>query len=272
MYGTRIRVFLLFIYSFIAIFGFFDLLTIDSLYPLKKLVLGVDSVEREYAQWVGNQDVQTDLPILVLAGHADSQGLDGAGTRGEAVSKHGAKPMSDEITDELFWNLLLRDEITMVGKINGLNINSYDPGVRNIAADNDPRTNWSVGAEHARQGGYAIEIHFDSYGRFGAGSGLIPPLFTSLNKVDESLGKSFGRFPLLFRGGLGAPRRNIRILEIAKLEGELETNLRDIETRDKTIRLLAIRVVDAMALGLGIYHVFNPTPCEKDIFLPAIYL
>ena len=40
--------------------------------------------------------------------------------------------------------------------------------------------------------------------------------------VDESLAKTFGRFPRLFRGGLGGPRRGIGILEIAMLEPPLE--------------------------------------------------
>ena len=39
------------------------------------------------ATWVGIKDVDKNIPILILAGHADSQGLAGSGTSGEAVDK-----------------------------------------------------------------------------------------------------------------------------------------------------------------------------------------
>ena len=203
------------------------------------------------ATWVGSKDVDKNIPILILAGHADSQGLAGAGTPGEAVDKFGFNPMHPEISDELFWNLKLQESIVKVGKKKGLNIRSYDPGIRNIDDANDPRTNWSVGKRFAKRGGYAIEIHFDAYGKYGVGSGLIPPFSGMPNKIDESIARKFGRFPILFRGGLGAPRRQIRILEIGKLEGLLEKNLRNIKTRKKTIRLLANEIVQAFLNGIS---------------------
>ena len=202
------------------------------------------------ATWVGSKDVDKNIPILILAGHADSQGLAGAGTPGEAVDKFGLNPMHPEISDELFWNLKLQESIVKLGKKKGLNIRSYDPGIRNIDDANDPRTNWSVGRKFAKRGGYAIEIHFDAYGKYGVGSGLIPPFSETPNKIDESIARKFGRFPVLFRGGLGAPRRQIRILEIGKLEGLLEKNLRNLKTRQKTIKLLANEIVQAFLNGI----------------------
>tara|TARA_Y100001968_G_scaffold26801_1_gene20906 strand:- start:256 stop:849 length:594 start_codon:yes stop_codon:yes gene_type:complete len=149
------------------------------------------------ATWVGSKDVDRNIPILILAGHADSQGLAGAGTPGEAVDKFGLNPMDPGISDELFWNLKLQDSIVKLGKKKGLNIRSYDPGIRNIEDANDPRTNWSVGRRFAQQGGYAIEIHFDAYGEYGVGSGLIPPFSETPNKIDESIARIFGRYPVL---------------------------------------------------------------------------
>ncbi len=202
------------------------------------------------ATWVGSKDVNKNIPILILAGHADSQGLAGAGTPGEAVDKFGLNPMHPEISDELFWNLKLQESVVKLGKKKGLNIRSYDPEIRNIDDANDPRTNWSVGKKFAKRGGYAIEIHFDAYGKYGVGSGLIPPFSETPNKIDESLARTFGRFPVLFRGGLGAPRRQIRVLEIGKLEGLLEQNLRNLKTRQKTIKLLATKIVQAFLNGI----------------------
>ena len=202
------------------------------------------------ANWVGSKDVDKNIPILILAGHADSQGLAGAGTPGEAVDKFGLNPMHPEISDELFWNLKLQESIVKLGRKKGLNISSYDPGIRNIDDANDPRTNWSVGKRFAKRGGYAIEIHFDAYGMYGVGSGLIPPFSETPNKIDESIASKFGRFPVSFRGGLGAPRRQIRVLEIGKLEGLLEQNLRNIKTRQKTIKLLATEIVQAFLNGI----------------------
>ena len=202
------------------------------------------------ATWVGSKSVDKNIPILILAGHADSQGLAGAGTPGEAVDKFGLNPMNPKISDELFWNLMLQKSVVKLGKKKGLNISAYDPGIRNIDDANDPRTNWSVGKQFAKRGGYAIELHFDAYGKYGVGSGLIPPFSETPNKIDESIARKFGRFPVLFRGGLGAPRRQIRILEIGKLEGLLEKNLRNLKTRQKTINLLAIEIVQAFLDGI----------------------
>ena len=213
-----------------------------------KLIIGEGS--NFPATWVGNKDVHKNIPILILAGHADSQGLAGAGTPGEAVDKFGLNPMHPEISDELFWNLKLQESIVQIGKKKGLNIRSYDPGIRNIDDANDPRTNWSVGKRFAKSGGYAIEIHFDAYGMYGVGSGLIPPFSETPNKIDESIARIFGRFPVSFRGGLGAPRRQIRVLEIGKLEGLLEQNLRNLKTRQKTIKLLATEIVQAFLNGI----------------------
>ena len=201
------------------------------------------------ATWVGSEVVDKNVPILILAGHADSQGF-AAGTPGEAVDKFGLNPMNPVISDELFWNLKLQESVVKLGKKKGLNISSYDPIVRNIDDANDPRTNWSVGRRFANHGGYAIELHFDAYGKYGVGSGLIPPLSETPNKIDESIAKKFGRFPVLFRGGLGAPRRQIRILEIGKLEGLLEKNLRNLKTRQKTINLIANEIVQAFLNGI----------------------
>ncbi len=203
------------------------------------------------ATWIGTQDVPKDIPILILAGHADSQGLEGAGTSGEAVDKFGFNPMDPEISDELFWNLKLQESIVKLGKKRGLNIISYDPGIRYIKDPNDPRTNWSVGREFAQQRGYALEIHFDAFGKHGVGSGLIPSYFGRPNKIDESIASKFGRFPVLFRGGLGAPRRQIRILEIGKLEGLLESNLRNLKTRQRTINLISNEIVEAFVNAIG---------------------
>ena len=202
------------------------------------------------ANWVGSKTVDKNVPILILAGHADSQGLAGAGTPGEAVDKFGKNPMHPGISDELFWNLKLQKSVVNIGKTKGLNIRSYDPGIRNIDDANDPRTNWSVGRKFAKQGGYAIEIHFDAYGKYGVGSGLIPPFSETPNRIDESIAKKFGRFPVLFRGGLGAPRRQIRILEIGKLEGLLEKNLRNLKTRKRTINFIANQIVQAFLSGI----------------------
>ena len=224
------------------------------------------------SSWIGTKEVNKDIPILILAGHADSQGLAGSGTSGESVDKFGLDPMDPEISDELFWNLKLQESIVKIGKKRGLNIRSYDPGIRNIDDANDSRTNWSVGKKFAQTGGYAIEIHFDSYGHYGVGAGLIPPFFEQPNTIDESIARKFGRFPISFRGGLGAPRRQIRILEIGKLEGSLEKNLRNLKTRQKTIKLISNELVKAFLHGIHSNALFNPTLDVVDTFLPAKYL
>ena len=200
--------------------------------------------------WKGTKVVPKNIPILILAGHADSQGISGAGTAGYQVGIKGANQMDQSISDELYWNIKIRDEIVRIGKEKGLVISSYDPGIRNIIDGNNSITNWSVGAKHIRSGGYALEVHFDSYGEYGFGSGLIPALSAKLNYIDESLANSFGRYPLFFRGGLGGPRRGIRILEIGKLEGQLENFLRNPLTRKKTIFLISNKVVEAILVAL----------------------
>ncbi len=264
------------IFCFAAFFSisyvFSQLYFISNLNYVDDLQLIIGEGSRLSASWIGTKDVNKDIPILILAGHADSQGVLGAGTPGEAVDKFGLNPMDPEISDELFWNLKLQESIVQLGKRKGLNIRSYDPGIRNIDDANDPRTNWSVGKKFAQNGGYVIEIHFDAYGSYGVGSGLIPPFFEKPNKIDESIAKKFGRFPVLFRGGLGAPRRQIRILEIGKLEGLLEKNLRNLKTRQRTIKLLSNEIVQAFLHGIHSHVAFNPKLDEVDTFLPEIYL
>ncbi|WP_320673849.1 N-acetylmuramoyl-L-alanine amidase [Prochlorococcus sp. MIT 1341] len=201
--------------------------------------------------WIGKGQINHDVHILVMAGHADSQGMNGAGTSGYVVDLKGAAPMDSSMRDELYWNLLVCKELVLLGRRYGLNISFYDPEIRTLVDANDPRTNWSNGYRHALNGGYPLEIHFDAYGPDGYGSGLIPAVTDDLNSIDESLASDFGRYPLLFRGGLGAPRRQIRILEIGKLEGELEDRLRDASTRDKTIRTIAIRITNSILKGLN---------------------
>ena len=233
----------------ITFFTFSKLYFTKNLNITEELDLLIGESSNLPATWVGSIDVDKNVPILILAGHADSQGLAGAGTPGEAVDKFGLDPMDPDISDELFWNLKLQESIVKLGKKKGLNIRSYDPGIRNIDDANDPRTNWSVGRRFAQRGGYALEIHFDAYGKHGVGAGLIPPFSETPNTIDESIARTFGRFPIQFRGGLGAPRRQIRILEIGKLEGLLEKNLRNLKTRQKTIKLLANEIVQAFLNG-----------------------
>ena len=204
--------------------------------------------------WIGFRPLPTRTEILVLAGHADSQGIAGAGTAGEAVDRLGARPMQPGIRDELYWNLLTARAVVALGRQRGLAIRLYDPPLRTIPNADDPRTNWSVGKAHALGGGYALEIHYDAYGPDGVGSGLIPPLHRHPSRLDESLAQAFGSYPLLYRNGLGAPRRGIGILEIGKLEGALERTLRNPAARNSAIRTIATRVVEALVQGL------NPSP------------
>lgn len=212
--------------------------------------------------WLGVLPLPAQTEILVLAGHADSQGMPGAGTAGEAVDLRGAAPMQPGIRDELHWNLLTAQAVVELGQQRGLRIRFYAPPERSIADGNDPRTNWSVGKAHAAAGGYALEIHYDAYGPDGVGSGLIPPLHRHTTRLDESLAQAFGSYPLLYREGLGAPRRGIAILEIGKLEGNLEAALRDPRRSEATINAIALRVVEALERGLGAAPgpVMSPTP------------
>ncbi len=201
--------------------------------------------------WVGQRPEPADLPILVMAGHADSQGIAGAGTGGAAVDVHGARPMQPGIRDELYWNLEVARRVVALGLQRGLNIRFYDPPQRTIHSGDDPRTNWSVGKAHAAGGGYALEIHFDAYGPDGVGSGVIPALHRPFSRIDESLAQAFGGYPQQFRGGLGGPRRGITLLEIGKLEPPLEPALRNPRSRPQALAAIAERVVAALEQGLG---------------------
>lgn len=200
--------------------------------------------------WLGTRPVPADIEILVMPGHADSQGVGGPGTAGEAVGRRGARPMQPGISDELHWNLLTAQAIVRLGQERGLRIRYYDPELRSIASGDDPRTTWSVGRRHAAAGGYALEIHYDAYGPDGVGSGLIPPLNRPPSRLDESLAREFGDYPLRFRDGLGAPRRGVAILEIGKLEGALEASLRDPARSALALNAIAERVVAALVRGL----------------------
>ena len=101
---------------------------------------------------------------------------------------------------------------------------------------------------------------------------MIPPFFETPNKIDESIARTIGRYPVLFRGGLGAPRRQIRILEIGKLEGLLEKNLRDLKTRQRTIKFLSNEIVEAFLQGINNNASSNLKRDEDGTSLPAINL
>lgn len=201
--------------------------------------------------WVGAAMVAADTPILVMAGHADSQNIGGSGTPGEAVARLGAAPMYAGISDELYWNMVIAQAVVALGQAQGLNIRYYRPPFRTIVDGNEAGTNWSVGRDHAATGGYAMEIHFDAYGSSGVGSGLIPPLHRPFTRLDESLAQEFGAYPMGFRNGLGGPRRGVALLEIGKLEGNLEASLRDPATRPQAVQTIATRIVKALDRGLG---------------------
>ena len=201
--------------------------------------------------WVGTRGVSPAIPILMLAGHADAQGIGGSGTSGEAVGLYGAAPMRPGISDEHYWCLQVAHAVAVLGRQRGLNINFYIPPVRTMLSGDEAGTNWSVGREHAAAGGYALEIHFDAYGSAGVGSGLIPPLHRPFSTIDESLAQEFGSFPMNFRDQLGGPKRGIGLLEVGKLEGPLEASLRDPRTRERTIKYIAQRVVYALQRGIA---------------------
>ena len=201
--------------------------------------------------WVGTRGVSPAIPILMLAGHADAQGIGGSGTSGEAVGLYGAAPMRPGISDEHYWCLQVAHAVAVLGRQRGLNINFYIPPVRTMLSGDEAGTNWSVGREHAAAGGYALEIHFDAYGSAGVGSGLIPPLHRQFSTIDESLAQEFGSFPMNFRDQLGGPKRGIGLLEVGKLEGPLEASLRDPRTRKRTIQYIAQRVVYAIQRGIA---------------------
>lgn len=201
--------------------------------------------------WVGRSPVSASTPILVMAGHADSQNIGGSGTAGEAVSRFGAAPMYAGISDELYWNMVIAIQVVSLGQQRGLDIRYYRPPFRTIVDGNAAGTNWSVGRDHAASGGYALEIHFDAYGPDGIGSGLIPPVHRPFTAIDESLAQEFGGYPMAFRDVLGGPKRGIALLEIGKLEGHLEASLRDPRSRPQAVQAIAERILHALELGLG---------------------
>ena len=206
---------------------------------------------KEPGRWVGRGIVPSTIPIVVMAGHADSQNLGSAGTPGYAVDVRKLQPMNGAMRDELYWNLQVQSAVVRLGQERGLNITSYVPPQLTIRDDNDPRTNWSQARVRSSKGDYILEIHFDAYSPYGFGSGLIPAINRPLNQLDESIAQSFGRFPRLFRGGLGGPRRGIGILEIGMLEDPLEQKLRNPATRAQTIECLGLRVVNALVKGVS---------------------
>lgn len=202
-------------------------------------------------RWRGRTRPAENLAIVVMAGHADSQGTGSAGTPGFAVDQRKRPPMQAGIRDELFWNRAVQKAVVRLGQARGLKIRSYTPPATTIWNDEDPGTNWSKARTWSARGDYILEIHFDAYRPHGFGSGLIPAINRPLNSVDESLAEAFGRFPRNFRGGLGGPRRGIGILEIAMLEPPLEDKLRNPTTRSQTVNCLAKRVVDALVKGVS---------------------
>ena len=206
---------------------------------------------RKPGRWVGTTPMAKNSPIVVMAGHADSQGMDSAGTPGFAVGVKKQAPMDERMRDELYWNLKVQAAVVRLGKARALNISAYNPPALTIRNDNHPKTNWSQARVRSAKGEYILEIHFDAYSPYGFGSGLIPAINRPLNTIDESLGKAFGRFPRMFRGGLGGPRRGIGILEIGMLEPPLEQKLRDPNTQLQTINCLALRVVEALQQGVS---------------------
>ncbi len=200
--------------------------------------------------WVGLRRVSASTPILLLAGHADSQNIGGSGTAGEAVGRFGAAAMYPGISDELYWNMVIAIQAVTLGQQRGLDIRYYRPPFRTIVDGNQVGTNWSVGRDHAASGGYALEIHFDAYGPDGVGSGLIPPVHRPFSRIDESLAQEFGGYPMAFRDVLGGPKRGIGLLEIGKLEGRLEASLRDPASRQQAVQAIAERIVRALEIGL----------------------
>lgn len=210
--------------------------------------------------WVGKRRLIPTVSILVLAGHADSQRMSGSGTNGYAVAVKGEPPMQPGMTDETYWNLRTARRIATLGKERGLNIEFYDPGIRTIYDSDDPRTNWSKGKRHVQEGGYALEIHYDAYGHHGIGSGVIPRVYGGQTVIDEHLAKKFGSFPSDFRGVLGAPKRGITILEVGKLDRDLEEKLRNPATRDRALNTIADLVVTTIAQALGVPKPFFQMP------------
>jgi hypothetical protein len=201
--------------------------------------------------WVGLRPLPANIEILLLAGHADAQGMAGSGTSGAAVALAGAAPMVPGITDEHYWNLVIAEAVERLGRQRGLMVRYHRPPLRTMLDGDAPGTNWHAGRSHAAAGGYALELHFDAYGPSGVGSGLIPALHAPFSRLDESLAAEFGAYPMNFRNRLGGPRRGISLLEIGKLEGILEASLRDPSRRSRTVQVIAERIVTAIERGLG---------------------
>jgi len=215
--------------------------------------------------WIGLREVPANTPILVMAGHADSQNHKGPGTRGEAVALRGAAPMRAGISDELYWNVVISHAVVRLGQQRGLSIRFHRPPFLNVVDGDAPGTNWTTGRNHAARGGYAMEIHFDAYGPDGVGSGLIPAALRPFSRLDESLAEEFGAYPMAYRNVLGGPRRGISLLEIGKLEGRLEASLRSPRLRAQTVQTIATRVVNALERGLG--RADRPTQSATDAAL-----
>ena len=57
-------------------------------------------------RWIGQTKAPENLSIVVMAGHADSQGTGSSGTPGYAVDKRRLPPMQAGIRDELFLSLI----------------------------------------------------------------------------------------------------------------------------------------------------------------------
>ena len=66
-------------------------------------------------RWIGRGAVKPDLPIVVMAGHADSQAMASAGTPGFAVDKQRQPPMDPRMRDELYWNLQVQKAVVRLG-------------------------------------------------------------------------------------------------------------------------------------------------------------
>ncbi|MDG2192248.1 MAG: N-acetylmuramoyl-L-alanine amidase, partial [Synechococcus sp. cluster2_bin.209] len=62
-------------------------------------------------RWVGRGAVPSTIPIVVMAGHADSQNLGSAGTPGYAVDVRNQPPMDGSMRDELYWNLQVQSAV-----------------------------------------------------------------------------------------------------------------------------------------------------------------
>ncbi len=92
----KVALFFLFSYSFSQLYFLVNLNYIENL----EQIIGDSS--KLSSTWIGTKDVDKNIPILILAGHADSQGLVGSGTPGEAVDNFGLDPMNPKIMNELF--------------------------------------------------------------------------------------------------------------------------------------------------------------------------